>query len=230
MTRLLATIRCDVTIQVRSGFYAATAFVTVVWTLILLQAGALDLRWLLPPMLVGNLLIGTFSFIGGLVLLEKGQGTLIAQVVTPLRGGEYLAAKVLTLSALALAETLVLVAAIVGWRFNAALLVAGVALASALYCLAGFIAVARYAAISEYLLPSGLYVAALWMPLIAALAQWRHWLLYLHPMSAPLVLLEAAFGPVNPWLVAYGFVYSALWIAALVFLSRRAFQRWIIAA
>jgi len=193
-----------------------------------MQAGALDLRWLIPPMVVGNLLIGTFSFIGGLVLLERGEGTLTAQVVTPLRIGEYLTAKVVTLTALALAETLVLVLVIAGWSYNALLLIAGAALAAALYCLAGFIAVARYTAINEYLLPSGAYITILWLPLLAYMAQWRPWPLYLHPLSAPLALVEAALGPATPWQVLYGFVYSALWIALLYLWCRRSFRRWII--
>ena len=229
MTRLIMTMRCDVTLQVRNGFYAATVFVTIIWALILMQASALNLTWLLPPMVVGNLLIGTFYFIGGMVLLEKGDGTLSAQVVTPLHIGEYLAAKVVTLSCLALVEALVTVIAVVGWRFNALLLIAGVLLASALYCLAGFIVVSQYAAINEYLLPSGAYVTLLWVPLIAFMAQWWHWLLYLHPMSAPLLLVKAAFEPVPGWQVLYGLVYSAVWIAILYIYSRRAFRQWIIA-
>ena len=228
MKRLLATIRCDAALQVRNGFYTATALVTVVWALILLRAGALDLRWLLPPMVVGNLLIGTFSFIGGLVLLEKSEGTLAAQVVTPLRTGEYLAAKIVTLAALALAETLVLVPLMAGRRFDALLLIAGVVLASALYCLAGFIVVARYTSVNEYLLPSGAYTAVLWVPLLAYMAGWRPWLVYLHPLSAPLALVEASFGPATPWQVLYGFGYSIVWIGLLYAGSRRAFRRWMI--
>ena len=221
-------MRCDVTLQLRNGFYAATVFVTAIWVIILLQARALDLGWLLPPMVIGNLLIGTFYFIGGMVLLEKGDGTLNAQVVTPLRIGEYLAAKVVTLSALALAESLVTVVAIAGWRFAALPLIAGVLAASALYCLAGFVVVSRYTAINEYLLPSGAYVALLWVPLIAYAAQWWHWLLYLHPMTAVLLLVKAAFEPVPGGQVIYGLAYSALWIALLYLWSRRAFRRWII--
>lgn len=228
MNRLLTLIRWDVTLQIRNGFYLATAFVTVVWALILAQAGALDLRWLLPPMLVGNLLLGTFYFIGGLVLLERSEGTLTAQVVTPLRIGEYLAAKVATLTALAMAETLVLTLFLAGGRFNVLLLGAGVILSAALYCLAGFIAVARYTAINEYLLPSGLIVALLWLPLVADLAQWHSDLLYLHPLSAPLVLIDAALGPASPEQVLYGLGYSALWIALLALGSHRAFRRWLI--
>ncbi len=229
MTRLWTQIRWDVTLQMRNGFYLATAFVTVIWALILAQAGTLDLRWLLPSLLLGNLLLGTFYFIGGLVLLERGEGTLVAQVVTPLRIEEYLAAKVVTLTALAGVETFVLVPLLAGWDFNIWLLGVGVVLASALYCLAGFIAVARYTAINEYLLPSGLVVALLWVPLLADLAQWWPALFYLHPMSAPLVLLEAALGTASPEQVLYGLGYSALWIALLALGSRRAFQRWMIA-
>jgi fluoroquinolone transport system permease protein len=229
MNRLVTMIRCDVTLQIRNGFYLATAFVTTVWALILGQAGALDLRWLLPALLLGNLLLGTFYFIGGLVLLERGEGTLTAQVVTPLRIGEYLAAKVITLTALALAETLVLVPLLIGWGFHVLLLSVGAILAGVLYCLAGFIAVARYTAINEYLLPSGGVVAVLWIPLLANLVQWRSGLLYLHPLSAPLALIEAALGPAPLAQVLYGLGYSALWIALLAWGSHRAFRRWMIA-
>ncbi len=229
MTHLWTQIRWDVTLQWRNGFYLATGFVTGIWALILAQTGALDLRWLLPSLLLGNLLLGTFYFIGGLVLLERSEGTLVAQVVTPLRLEEYLAAKVVTLSALAGVETFVLVPLLAGWDFNSLLLGVGVVLASALYCLAGFIAVARYTAINEYLLPSGLVVAGLWVPLLADLVQWRPALLYLHPLSAPLVLLEAALGTASPEQVLYSLGYSALWIALLAWASRRAFQRWIVA-
>jgi fluoroquinolone transport system permease protein len=228
MSRLFATVRCDLRLQIRNGFYAATLFISAFWAAILLQAGALDLRWLLPPMVIGNLLIGTFFFIGALVLLEKGEGTLTAQVVTPLRVGEYLSAKLITLSGLALAETLILVPVIAGWRFDALLLVAGVLLAAALYCLFGFVAVARYTAINEYLLPSGVYITGLWLPLLAYMAQWRPWLLYLHPFSAPLALVEAAFGAAAPWQIVYGLAYSALWIALLSIWSGRVFRRWVV--
>ena len=49
-------------------------------------------------MIMGNLVIGTFYFMGGLVLLEKDEGSLEARVTTPLKPTEYLSAKVLTLT------------------------------------------------------------------------------------------------------------------------------------
>ncbi len=86
----------------------------------------------------------------------------------------------------------------------------------------------RYPSINAYLLPSGLYAALLWVPLLASLAQWRPWPLYLHPLTAPLVLLEAAVGAAPAWQILYGLLYGALWAGVLLVWSRRAFRRWLI--
>src|SRR5215213_6550085 len=157
MNRLLSTIRCDLRLQHRNGFYYATAFVVAVYALGLSQlhpAGAgLNLTWLLPALMLNNLMI-SFYFIGALVLLEKTEGTLTAQVVSPLRASEYLAAKVITLTTLALVYNLAVVALVVGSRFGALELIAGVGAAAALMAMAGFVAVARYESVNEFLLPS----------------------------------------------------------------------------
>ena len=52
MKRLLATLRTDVRLQFRNGFYYATAFVVALWVLLFSQLhvgpGGLDVGWLLP--------------------------------------------------------------------------------------------------------------------------------------------------------------------------------------
>jgi fluoroquinolone transport system permease protein len=230
MTRLRTAIRGDLTLQLRNGFYAATVLVTGVWIALLAQAGSLALGRLLPPLLVGNLLVGTFFFLGGQVLLEKGEGTLTAQGVTPLRPAEYLAAKVLTLTALGLGESLTLLPWLGRGPLQLPLLLVGLAGAGAIYCLAGFLAVAPYQAITEYLLPAGLYVGALWLPLIAALAGWPALWFAWHPLAGPLALIAAASGgrPVDGGLLLYGSA-TVGWIALLAAACGRAFRRQILA-
>jgi fluoroquinolone transport system permease protein len=228
MRRLLATIRCDVTLQLRHGFYYATAFVLICCVAVVSRIPSLNLSWLLPALVLGNLLLNTFYFIGGLILLEKGEGTLEAQVVTPLRTWEYLASKVGTLVLLGLIENTVIVMLFVGLNFNLLPLAASLILTAMLYCLAGIIAVVRYASINEYLMPSVLYTSLLSAPLLPYLIQWDTRLLYLHPLQATLLLAQAAFQPVARWQVVYGALYSALWIGLLAHYSRRDFQRFII--
>ncbi|MAG35252.1 MAG: ABC transporter [Dehalococcoidia bacterium] len=229
MNRLLATMWWDIQLQFRNGFYYATAFIVVVWIVIRSQLPALDLGWLLPALVSGNLIINTFYFVGGLMLLEKGEGTLEALVVTPLRIGEYLASKVLTLTLLALVENIILVALLYGLGFSVLPLVVGLTLASALYVLAGFLVVARYDSINEYLLPSILYTSVLSVPLLVYLGMWTSWAIYLHPLHAPLLVMEAAFGPVDTARLLYGVLYSALWIVLVAAWSQRVFRRFIVA-
>jgi fluoroquinolone transport system permease protein len=229
MKRLLATIRCDVMLQLRHGFYYATAFVLICCVAVVSRIPSLNLNWLLPALVLGNLLLNTFYFIGGLILLEKGEGTLEAQVVTPLRSWEYLASKVGTLTLLGLVENTVIVMLLAGFGFNLLPLAASLILTAMLYCLAGVIAVVRYASINEYLMPSVVYTSLLLVPLLPYLTQWDTWLFYLHPMQATLLLAQAAFQPVAYWQVIYGVLYSALWVGLLAHFSRRAFQRFIIA-
>jgi fluoroquinolone transport system permease protein len=231
MNRLLATIRCDLRLQQRNGFYYATAFVVAVYALGLSQlhaAGAqINLAQLLPAVVLNNLMITSFYFVGALVLLEKTEGTLTAQVVSPLRAGEYLAAKVITLTALALAYNLAVVALVVGSAFGAMALIAGVCAMAALMVMVGFVAVARYDSVNEYLLPSLPYAAGLMLPLVSMFG-WDSPLLLLHPLGGPMLLLRAAFATVDIWQLALGALASALWLGAGTWLCHSSFQRFVV--
>ncbi|MDX1578286.1 MAG: ABC transporter permease [Gemmatimonadota bacterium] len=230
MNRLVATLACDVRLQLRNGFYYAVAFLLVVMLAVITRLP--DFAWapVLPPLVLGNLSLATFFFIAGLVLLEKEEGTLEALIVTPLSPGGYLASKILTLTLLSLAENVLIVLMTAGLAFSAGPLVLGISLASVLYCLAGFIAVVRYDSINELLFPSMVWVTFFSLPFLEYAGIWSSPLVYLHPFQAPLVLLEAAFFPIEPWAWAYGMGYSALWIAIGWVWSVRVFHRFVTAA
>jgi fluoroquinolone transport system permease protein len=230
MKRLIATIGCDIRLQLRNGFYYATGFVALFWMLALSQVPEINLGWLIPPFILSNLLINTFYFIAGLVLLEKGEGTLAAQIVTPLQKWEYLVSKVMTLTLLSLAENFIIVIVSYRFGFNFFPFLAGLVLATALYTLLGFIAVVRYDSINEYLFPSFLYTLALIPPFLDYFGLWQSWLLYLHPLQAPLLLLKAAFGPIEAWQWLYSLFYSGLWIGLVFKLSQQTFYRFITSA
>lgn len=229
MTRLLVTAAWDVRLQLRNGFYYAAGIMVLFWVVLLRLLPEHILRPLMPPLVLGNLVINTFYFVGGLVLLEKREGTLQAQVVTPLRTWEYLTAKVATLTLLSLAENLLVVLALFGSSVDLLPVAVGIAAASAIFTLAGFMAVARYESINEYLLPSMLYVMVLIAPLPASFMSRVIWPLYLHPLQAPLVLLRAGFyrEPVG-WLL-YGVIFSLAWMVPGYYWAQTAFNRHIIA-
>ena len=226
--RLYNTMVWDIRLQFRNGFYYAV-LVVIVFAVILLRQLPLDtLVWALPLFILGNLFMNGFFFISGLVLLEKGEGTLEAQIVTPLRSQEYLLAKVATLTLLSIVENMTVVALTYGIGPHLLAVVIALSLATPLFALFGFLVVIRYDAINEFLMPSIVFASLLSLPLVSYLGVNLSWLIYLHPIQGGLTWLTAAFEPVPIWQLGFSFIYSVAWIAGAAYLSRRAFYRFVI--
>ncbi|MFO7663568.1 MAG: ABC transporter permease [Chloroflexota bacterium] len=228
MSRLLATMRTDVRLQIRNGFYYVTIFVAVIAVIAFSRLNIPDYRYVWPIFILGNMMMVGFYFMAGMVLLEKGEGTMEAQVITPLRPVEYLLSKVLTLGFLSLVESTILVVLLSGVDFNWLLFLLGLAITAALYSLFGFIAVAPYDSINEFIFPSVLWVLATLPPVLYFLGVSDSWLFFLHPLQAPLVLMQGAFTGVPPWQIIYGILYGALWVGIALYWSLRVFRRFII--
>lgn len=228
MNRLLSTARWDAQLQYRNGFYFVSTFTALVMIVLLKQLEGVDLGYWWPAIITGNLTINAFYFMAGIVLLEKGEGTLEAQIVTPLRPWEILGSKVLTLGLLSLFETLLMILILQGVNFNWILLVTGIVFYIAMLSLYGFIVVARYDSISEFLLPSALWTMGFSLPLLYYFDIWRSWVMFLHPLQAVLILLQSAFTSVPVWQIVYGIAYSILWTGIVLWLSLRTFHRFVV--
>ena len=231
MRRLGATLRLDLLMQFRYGFYYAAAFTALVWIALLsaLPAPVLDVA--VPFMIFADLAVVGYYFIAGTVLFEKGEATLFALVSTPLRFGEYLASKLVTLTALAVVMSLVVVIVSYGFEFDAALLMLGVILTSLIALLLGFIFVSPFEAISSYVVPSAIPHLIMAVPLIHFFGIWESPVFYLFPTQGSLFLLGGAFGTVSltGWQLLYAVLYQVFWVIGLSLLARRAFERYIVA-
>jgi fluoroquinolone transport system permease protein len=224
MSRLTAALATDVRLQWRNGFYAATLLIVVCSTLLLRWLPTDTARLILPLAILTNVVMNTFYFVSGLLLLERVEGTLIAQRVTPLRPGEYLASKVVTLTVLSMAESLFIAAAVFGigtWLVTMAM---GIGLSAILFCLAGVAVVTRYDSVNEFLLPSVVYVFLLTLPLLGILGLGSTVWYLPHPAQAALALMQMN-GPdtASRWIYAVG--YPLLWIGPAYVWSRRALLR-----
>lgn len=228
MRRLAAALRADLRLQVRHGFLLAGAFVAVFWVLVLSRLPDAVVAGGMPVFLFLNLLVTTFYFVAGWVLFEKGEGTLEALVVTPLRESEYLVSKIAVLTLLGAAEGLAIVLCVYGAGFDWLLAAAGVVLTAALYTLSGFVMIARYDSINEFLLPSTLLVLLLQLPVLDVLGVYESPVFLLFPTYASLLLLEAAFHGVPTWKLVYAVGYASLATALLFAVARASFHRFIV--
>lgn len=227
--RLASLLRWDLVLQVRQGFLLAGVVVAGTW--ILLAARWVDpgfASWA-PAFALGNLSVTSFYFVAGLVLFERGEGSLQALWLTPVRPAEYLASKIVSLALFAVVETGVILAACFGLALSWVPLCVGMVAMSAIYTLLGVLAVLRYEGISEFILPSALLLAILELPVLESLHLWRSPLLWVLPLRPPLLLLEWAVSHerVGAGALAFGVLGSLFWIVLLGAGCRRALRRFV---
>lgn len=215
MTRWLSALHFDVLLQLRQGFYAATAVIVVLVAGLLVSIPA-ELRtnsmlWV-PFWVVVNLPITTFFFMCGLMLLERDEGTLMALAVAPVSSHAYLGVRVTTLVALAIVETMI-VASLAFDLGNALILVGAAGLLGTMLTSLGAVASARYESMNELILPGSVLVTFLLLPLLAHVGLTSRAPFLLHPVEPALTLLRAAYGGATAVEIAYGIAAGVAWCA-----------------
>jgi fluoroquinolone transport system permease protein len=229
MKRLTSTLQLDATVQVRNKLYHISIGLVFLLVVMLRQLFPHEaMGQVMPAWFLGAIAPTTYFFVAGLLLFDKGERTLDVLTITPLRTHEYLSSKLVTLTALAMTESLLTVVLAYGFGFNLPLLLAGIAAMGAIYTLFGLIVVVRYASISDFLMPSIMYNAVLELPFLHYFGIWETPLFYLWPTQPPLLLMKAAFVPVPTWQIIYGLAGSAVVIGLVYWWSYRAFEHFII--
>lgn len=228
MKRLIRSIIGDVFLQMKYGFYAVYAFITIVYIILLKQLPDKFLGIILPFIIFSDPSVLGFYFISGLVLLEKGERTLMYLISTPLRTREYLWSKMISLTLLSVATSLTIMIFSYGLKFNLSIFILGVALTSFLFILIGFISVAKFPTINEYILSSIIYIVILCLPLIDHFGLFKSLAFYIFPTQASLLLIRGAFGGLEAWQILYSVLYLTIWISLAYKLALKSFYRFII--
>lgn len=234
MSRLTHTIQLDAKIQARNYYYhIAIGMALATGGLFWWVFGREELRTVIPLFFLFGIGGTTLLLIGAMVLFEKRENTLSGLIVTPLRPTEYLNAKIVTLSLLAILEAVLIGLLSYVWRygldFSPLLLMSGAIVTAVMHTLIGLILVVRYKQINNFLMP--LLGVALVLQLPAAnLFGYTFYPFYVIPSQGPLLLMQAAFQPeaVVTWQLLFGLVVSAVWIGLLYVWALRAFDKYIV--
>jgi fluoroquinolone transport system permease protein len=229
VSRLGATLACDLRLQWRNGFYAASAFVVVGSIALLRWLPDEALDRLLPVVILANVLTNSFYFVAGLLLLESGEGTRAVQAVTPLRIDEYLVSKILTLGVLSVLESMLLVALSRGLGPSLGSLILGLFLTSVLLTLFGVACVSSYRSLNEFMMPSVLYSVVLGLPLVGWFGVGASWLFVWQPLAGPLALMGATTGRSSVADGVLALFWTGLWVLIAWVWGRRALRRSLVA-
>ncbi len=237
MKRLLSTMKTDMTVQVRNNLYAIGIGVGLLTAAILSQLATAEQLSLIVPTLM-LLVVGgtTLLYVAGMILFEKDEMTLNALMISPLRPSEYLWSKIITLTILATLEAIIIIGAtmfIMSWSAdliwpNIPILLLGIIAIGIIYTLIGIILVVRYKQITDFLLPMAAVAIILQMPLLYFLGMAKLPILLVIPTSAPTLLMQGAYMPLETWQWLYAIFYTILLIFVLTFWAYRAFHTHIV--
>ncbi|CQD06725.1 fluoroquinolone transporter permease [Mycolicibacterium conceptionense] len=231
MTRLMAATRLELLVQYRQKFLHAGIFSGLIWLAVLLPMPH-SLRPVAEPyVLVGDIAIIGFFFIGGSVFFEKQERTLGAVISTPLRFWEYLTAKLVVLLSISLLVALVVSTVADGLSYRPVPLILGVVLGTLLMLVVGFITSLPFASVTDWFLAATIPLAVMLVPpLIYFSGLWPHPVLYVVPTQGPLLLLGAAFDQVSlsDWQLLYSVLYPVLSLVVLWRVAHVLFVRYVV--
>lgn len=149
MRRLFGAIKLDLLFQFRSGFHGIYLFLSGVYILIIQQLPKEWLSVVVPLVIFSDPAVLGFFFIGGLLMLEKVQGIVDFVHITPLKKGEFLMSKVISLTLLALIAS-VSIALLSGSAFNVLLLIISVVLIASFFTMFGFLVALTSRSMNHY--------------------------------------------------------------------------------
>lgn len=227
--RTLALIKNDIRLQFRHGFYFAYAFVSIVY-IVLLRLLPPDARAYILPILIFSdpAVLGAF-FIGGIVLLEKGESTLQSLFITPIRLHNYIISKVISLTILSILTSLIISIAGYGLNFNPFLLILGGTLTSVLFVLLGLVIVSRFKTLNDYLMGSVPFTAIFFVPVIDYFGLFTTRLFYILPTHGAIKLIGGAFGKELPPLdFGLSVLTLLVWIIVAYFWASRWIRKYVI--
>ncbi len=181
----------------RDGSSVLYIILTLAYMIIL---GILPEEWkstIIPLVLFSDPSMVGFFFIGALVMLEKVQGVIQCIVVTPLRSMEYLLAKVLSLTILAIAATIMITLATYGYELNWFLLIIGITLTSGFFVFYGFIVAVRCTTLNQYFIKMIPYLMLIVLPCFSLIGFPYAWVFNVFPSVAGLKLVYGAFNGID---------------------------------
>ncbi len=194
--RLLNALRADIRFQFKQGFYLVYLLLTLAYMVILSR---LPLEWkriAVPLTVFSDPSMVGFFFIGAIVMLEKVQGVLQYVTVTPLRAIEYLLAKVISLTMVAVTAGIMITIAAYHEFVNWPVLIAGIILTSSFFVLYGFIAAANCTTMNQYFIKMIPYMLLIVLPCFSLIGFPYAWVFNVFPSVAGLRLVLGAFNEI----------------------------------
>ena len=226
MKKILKITSWEIILQARQNIITVVTVITLIYSLIFTFLDELPTKLVILLISTDPTMLG-FLFIGVLILFEKGSKTIEAVVLTPIKKSEYLLAKIISLTGIALLSSLIIAFASQK-EFNVFVLSLAVLLSSAQFLLIGFLGVVRIKTVNQYLFAFPFLISPLMLPLLNFFELTDSIFLYIFPFQACLLLFQAAFEPILTWQWIYALLYLPLSTIGFYVLALKFYDKYLI--
>lgn len=213
--RFLSVLINDIRYQAKYGFYFLYAFISILYIAILFlcpesyRKTALALIILSDPAMLG------YFFIGGIWLLEKGEGLHGYWGITPLRPIEYVLSKAVSLAVISVISAGFTAAITLGTSVNLFLLALDVFAGSMIFTVAGLFVASYARSVNHYmLLATPFAVFAITPPILAAFSI-THPIFWLFPGMALWRVIGDSIGLADK-ISVLPYLILAIWFGAVL--------------
>jgi fluoroquinolone transport system permease protein len=215
--RIIHAVIADIRFQVKQGFYYVYAAITIMYLVILSFLPGNTLEVAVPVVIFSDPSVLGLFFIGGIIMLEKLQGVLMVVVVTPLRTGEYILSKLISLAFISLLVGFAIAVLSRHGQVNWIILFLSIVLTSAFFTLFGIVICAGCNTVNQYFLKSIPYMILFTLPCFSLIGFPFSWVFMVIPSVAAIRLMTGAYSGIS-------FPESAglvIYLAGMIFLFYR---------
>ncbi len=226
--RLRKLVLWELLFQLRYGILYAALIMTLMWAgvVFFLPTSTMDIA--LPMIFITDFAASGLLLLSGMVYFEKGQNSLEALAVTPMKTSEYVMAKLLSLSAL-LAVIAVLLAVAVrlikGVDLNLFFAFAAAFISCAFFVLLGLILSSFFESFTDLILPIGVLFGFLFSPFLgyvnSASLDFLDYIFWLFPTYSMIQITDAMLGNTEILQIILPVIYLLAWELLLFKLSVR---------
>ena len=228
MKILARLIFWDLKIQARNGIVTVAVAIAAFYTGLFYLLGLRGNDEILVALIFSEPTFMGFIFTGVLVLFEKSSSTLQALVVTPVKIWQYLFAKAISLSLIALIICFAMIFAGHGFRLNYPSFLAAIFLSSVLFVFLGFIGVAKVKSFNQYIVVIPLFMAPLSLPYLNFFGVTDTFWFYILPTQGSFILFRGTFENISAGESMYALLYLSFSIAVTYFISKHLFMKHIV--
>lgn len=218
----------DIRVLYRTGYIWASVAVFALMLLVAMQASQLDFAGyerFVAAIILFDVVLSPVMLVGLLVLLERGEGGLAILSVSPAPRHDYIGARVLVVSFIALAEMFILVLAVYDGVLSPLQLASGLAAAACISVLLGFLLVAFFDDLYAFMLPMIVTVLILGAPGYGVLLGIDPAMLAWHPTAGALALIEGAFAARAHLSLPQSVLTTLLWMVIVAVSAHWAVRR-----